>query len=216
MTIVPAATCLLQGSTNRSDAKVPGLSISWLSRLYEFSLTLVFRRPVLGVVLGAILPVIGLQCIRELPVEFFPPADRAQIQIEVEQAAHSSLDATQESVRQIETTVATNQAVLGQSWFVGRSAPTFYYNVVPRRRNTSFYAQAFVDLKPGTDARTTVRELQTMLDQSLPSSRILVRQLAQGPPFDAPVEVCEFLAPTPRHCRSSAGNSELCWRKLRP
>ncbi|MCP4503915.1 MAG: efflux RND transporter permease subunit, partial [Deltaproteobacteria bacterium] len=72
------------------------------------------------------------------------------------------------------------------------SAPTFYYNVVPRRRGTPFYAQAFVDVADGQWPQQVVRDLQTAIDQKVFDSRVIVRQLEQGPPFDAPIEIRVF------------------------
>ena len=189
MTVVPAMFCLLHGRRIRSTDVSSGVSIDWLRRLYESSLKAVFNRPLAGVVLGIILPTVGFLASSSLPEEFFPPSDRAQIQIEVEQSAQSSLAATRQVVDEITVAVGKEPGVTRQHWFVGGSAPTFYYNVVPRRRNTPFYAQAFVDLQPQVDSDFLVRTLQRRLNSDFPSSRIVVRRLNQGPPFDAPVEV---------------------------
>ena len=189
MTVVPAMFCLLHGNHVRSTDVSIGLSIDWLRRLYEASLKAVFDRPLAGVVLGIILPCTGFLAASSLPEEFFPPSDRAQIQIELEQSAQSSLASTRQVVDEIAQAVGEEAGVARQHWFVGGSAPTFYYNVVPRRRNTPFYAQAFVDLHQRVDSDGLVRKLQSRLDREFPSSRIVVRRLNQGPPFDAPVEI---------------------------
>ena len=34
-------------------------------------------------------------------------------------------------------------------WFLGESAPPFYYNMLPKRSNASAYAQAMVQIRPG-------------------------------------------------------------------
>jgi multidrug efflux pump len=77
-------------------------------------------------------------------------------------------------------------------WFLGESAPMFYYNVVPRRKNTPRYGQALVQLKQAEGAREVIHQLQTTLNADFPGARLLVRQFEQGPPFDAPVEVRIF------------------------
>ena len=50
----------------------------------EASLRLIFRFPLIGVLLGLVLPALGFAVARNLPQQFFPPSDRHQIQIEVE------------------------------------------------------------------------------------------------------------------------------------
>ena len=44
-------------------------------------------------------------------------------------------------------------------------------------------------LRDNADARRTVHRLQSKLAGEYPQCRVLVRQLEQGPPFDAPIEI---------------------------
>lgn len=192
MTVIPALISLLRIVPSKRGVFAYGISSALIRKLYEFTLRILFRVPIVGVLLGAILPIMGFAAARTLPEQFFPPSDRSQIQIDVEMPARDTLQATRRAVESIQEVVAANDAVQRQYWFVGGSAPTFYYNVVPRRRLTPFYAQAFVDLEDGTEIGKLVRQLQTDIDQQVPTSRVIVRQLEQGPPFDAPIEVRVF------------------------
>lgn len=189
MTVIPALMCLLKVNPSRGGILLNGLSIEPLTRLYEFSLRTVFRSPAIGVVLGVALPIAGFLAAENLPEQFFPASDRAQIQIEVELPAQETLAATRTTVESIRKIVAQSQQVEQQHWFLGSSAPTFFYNVVPRRRGTPFYAQAFIDLKNANNISSLVRTLQSEIDAEIREGRVIVRQLEQGPPFDAPIEV---------------------------
>ena len=166
-----------------------GLSNQTVLRIYEWSLNFVLKRPILGVLLGCLLPFTGFVIANRLPEQFFPPSDRNQIQIEVELPSRSGIASVQQTVERLNKVVGDFSEVQHQYWFTGGSAATFYYNVVPRRRGTEFYAQAFVDLEPGTETESLIRQLQSVVDLSFPEARILVRQLEQGPPFDAPIEL---------------------------
>lgn len=192
MTVIPAMSGLLNIDPNARGLFAYGLTLAPIQKLYEHSLHSVLRIPVAGILLGAALPAAGFMAASELPEQFFPPSDRAQIQIEVEQPARDSLAATNATVREIRSIVAADALVDRQHWFIGSSAPTFFYNVVPRRRSTPFYAQAFVDLKSNENIGDLVRRLQDSIDSKIPQSRTIVRQLEQGPPFDAPIEVRVF------------------------
>ncbi len=192
MTVIPALISLFPVDPSRRGMLAFGLSNASLGRLYEYSLRVFFRFPIVGILLGMILPIWGFVVVRNLPEQFFPPSDRAQIQIEVELSAADNLQATKQTVDAIRMIVGGYDQVDQQNWFVGGSAPTFYYNVVPRRRGTPFYAQAFIDLKSGSDIGALVRRLQDDIDQRTPQARVIVRQLEQGPPFDAPIEVRIF------------------------
>ena len=74
-------------------------------------------------------------------------------------------------------------------WFLGKSAPSFYYNLISDQQNAAFYAQGIVQLESSEGTVALIRRLQRELDELFPAARVLVRQLEQGPPFDAPVEL---------------------------
>ncbi len=169
-----------------------GVRTPALRRAYDRLLDRILRRPAIGILLGIVLPIAGLLQFAKLPEQFFPPGDRNQFQIELELPAQASLDETLRTVTAMRQQILEHEKVEEVSWFVGESAPSFYYNLIPRRRSTSSYAQAFVQLKAGEEPLTTIREMQSELNELVPGSRVLVRQLEQGPPFDAPVEVRLF------------------------
>lgn len=200
MTVVPAITAMASGSIGRAGEDGSrrrtwwreGFSHPKLSALYARSLDVVFRRPYLGLALGIALPLVGFVQARLLPEQFFPPADRDQIQVELELGAHASLSETLAVTEAIRQQALKHEGVEQVHWFLGESAPTFYYNVIPRRKNTPRYAQALVQLREAKGAREIIHQLQDDLNKVVPDARVLVRQLEQGPPFDAPVEVRLF------------------------
>ena len=75
---------------------------------------------------------------------------------------------------------------------MGESAPAFYYNLIPRQSAVSQYAQAMVLLTTSENQAETIHQLQKLLDNRFSHARVLVRQLEQGPPFDAPIEARLF------------------------
>lgn len=189
LTWIPAVFGLLDGNIAETKRGSRGLRVRWIERSTEWLLGQLYRRPLVGVLLSAALPAIGFQQASQLPRQFFPPSDRAQIQIEVVADPGSSLERVEKAVHPLAQIIAEDERLQTQNWFFGHSAPSFYYNVVPRRRNTEFYAQAFVDLAAKNDAAGIVRELQEKFDKVALDYKVLVRLLQQGPPFDAPVEI---------------------------
>lgn len=163
-----------------------------LSEKYEQSLKTVFGRPVLGLVIGITLPVIGFVAATQLPEQFFPPSERDQIQIELDLPNQASIANTLAATRRIRQEFIKHPRVKHVDWFLGESAPTFYYNVIPRRKNFSNYAQAIVTLDSSEDLPELIHELQRIANQEFTAERVLVRQLEQGPPFDAPIEIRLF------------------------
>lgn len=166
-----------------------GISLPWVTQLYRRFLTGLLKAPAAGIVLGLVLPIGGFIAATQLSEQFFPPADRNQFQIELELASDASLDQTSGLVLELDKVLIAHPQVKHTTWFVGESAPAFYYNVISRRKNSPNYAQAIVTLDSEEDSLELIRELQWELDDLFPAARLLVRQLEQGPPFDAPVEV---------------------------
>ena len=173
----------------RWDWLQQGFANQALAQAYRWSLRTVFRRPWLGVGLSLILPVMGFAVFATLPQQFFPPTNRNQFQIEFELPTQASLAVTQAQVRQARQRALQHPEVDDIHWFMGRSAPPFFYNVLDNRRNAQNYAQGIVQLASTDRLRETIQALQTELDAAFPQAQVLVKQLEQGPPFDAPIEL---------------------------
>jgi len=204
MTVVPALTALLNrftkssfdhtSASSRSSSLLrqtwrEGFSHSGLTQGYRTSLDFIFKYPVLGIALGLLLPVAGFIQARHLEEQFFPPADRDQFQIEVDLPAHASLQETVAITNEMREKLMRRKQVEQVQWFIGESAPVFYYNVIPTRSNSSRYAQAIVQLNTEAGTRELILSLQAEMNRAFPGARVLVRQLEQGPPFEAPIEV---------------------------
>ncbi|QDT85545.1 efflux RND transporter permease subunit [Gimesia chilikensis] len=195
MTVIPAIAALFADPEEDPETGhwwQVGFSHAGLRNAYSKSLDFLFSKPLLGVGLGCILPVSGFIVAGSLPEQFFPPADRDQINIELELSAHASLAETRETIAAIREVVLAHPQVRGIEWFLGESAPQFYYNIIAKRENSSNFAQALVQLNSAHGGQELIHELQQELDRKVPHSRVLVRQLEQGPPFDAPIEVRLF------------------------
>ncbi|WP_031294188.1 efflux RND transporter permease subunit [Leptolyngbya sp. Heron Island J] len=166
-----------------------GFSSPLLSRPYRQTLQWTMRWPLFAIALSLTIPMIGFIAASTLDQQFFPSGDRDQLQVEVEFAPQTAIVQTREQMLQARQVVLENPNVDEVHWFVGESAPKFYYNFTGNRRNQTQYAQAMVQLNTNQNLAELVRTLQTQLDNVLPAARVLVKQLEQGPPFDAPIEL---------------------------
>lgn len=175
------------GSVRRSI-----VSPAWLVDLYHQLLMRLFQHPVVAILLCMVLPIAGFLAFLQLPEQFFPPADRNQFQIELELSGTGSIQETEATAKRIREELLADPDIESITWFLGESAPPFYYNVIPDRKNTSRYGQAIVDTRVGVRTRDIIRRVQTQLESSFPAVTCIVRQLEQGPPFSAPIEVQLF------------------------
>jgi multidrug efflux pump subunit AcrB len=159
-----------------------------LARLYQISLQGLFRAPILGIILGLILPILGFVQVSQLPQQFFPTVERDQLQIEIELPASASIQQTENIALQARQTLLNYPEIQQVHWFLGRSAPRYYYNLIGGQEQAANYAQGFLELAQVAETNL-INTLQAEMDLKFPQARILVRQLEQGPPFDAPVEL---------------------------
>ncbi|MBE7385900.1 MAG: efflux RND transporter permease subunit [Leptolyngbya sp. SIO1E4] len=166
-----------------------GLTLPALAKPYRWSIGRAAARPLLAVALTMTLPLIGFITASTLENQFFPLLDRDQFHIEIEFSSQTAIAETEEQVLQAREVILQHENVEDVHWFVGESAAKFYYNLTGQRENQSYYAQALVQLKSQEGVNTLVPALQTELSEMMPSARVLVRKLQQGPPFDAPVEL---------------------------
>lgn len=140
-------------------------------------------------ILVSLLPLLGFVLGSRLPEQFFPPSDRDMINLEVFLPAASSIDQTKLLTEKLSAEILSEPGVKSLHWFIGRSAPMFYYNLKQGQDNSQYYAQAMLTAEHFSDANRLVPLLQSKLDDQFPEAQIIIRRLEQGPPYDAPVEV---------------------------
>lgn len=198
LTVTPAFAAIFQPAGDRRSEKgnshwwQTGIRLNWLTAHYLITLQWLYRRPLVGVLASLIVPMIGFGLGTTLTEQFFPPADRDQINVQLELPAMSSIARTREVALAARQIMRQYDQITGVDWYLGESAPSFYYNMLANQSNVSQYAQALVQLRHANGSRELIQELQHRLDVEFPSARFLVRQLEQGPPFEAPVEIRLF------------------------
>ncbi|MBF2095153.1 MAG: efflux RND transporter permease subunit [Synechococcales cyanobacterium K44_A2020_017] len=166
-----------------------GLSLPWLARPYRWSTQRATARPLLAIAITLAIPLIGFISAATLDNQFFPLVERDQFQVEIEFASQTSIEQTRANVLQARDVIMAHDNVQEVYWFVGESAPRFYYNIQSSRENQPYYAQAMVQLQSEDGVEPLVQALQRELGDLFPSARVIVQKFQQGPPFDAPVEM---------------------------
>ncbi len=196
MTIIAAlAGRYLERGVDGASDKLGGASHWWqrgirfpaFNRFAETWLTRAFERPLATVGLALILPVTGFVLAGTLGLQFFPPADRDQFEIEVWMPDDASLARTRDVALSIEESVREFDGVEQVSWLIGGSHPQIYYNRIMKQDSNSAYAHAMVQATSEDAAEAIVLGLQPVVDERFPEAQIIVAPFAQGPPVDAPV-----------------------------
>ncbi|MDN3653228.1 efflux RND transporter permease subunit [Thalassotalea ponticola] len=188
---------LKRATSYPSGTKLPnwlteGMHLPRLNALFVQSLQLALTHPKTATLLLIALPLSGFISAQHLQEQFFPPSDRDMFHIEVYLPAQNSLQATYQLTDNISQHIAQYDGIKSVNWFVGESAPSFYYNLVGAKDGMQNYAQAMITTKHFSVANQLIPKLQLALDDKYPQAQIIVRKLEQGPPFNAPIEIRLF------------------------
>ncbi|MEL6348985.1 MAG: efflux RND transporter permease subunit, partial [Myxococcota bacterium] len=167
----------------KDDAEAPTVDprVLWLSRLPA-------QRP--GAIAGAVLGLVVLSGVLApfVKQQFFPGADRDQLVIELSLPEGSHLTETDAVARAVEAALMERADVDNVATFVGRSTPSFYYNLT-RKPQSPQLAQILVDTRDAEDVAAILSWARDFVRQELPGTLYVGRALAQGPPLQAPVEL---------------------------
>ncbi|WP_420861328.1 efflux RND transporter permease subunit [Algirhabdus cladophorae] len=184
LTVTPALAGWLLKTGTPSGIRLPALG-----RGFEALIALSVRNPVRSIAFALILPVLGFAAFPTLTAQFFPGVERDQFYVEVDMPPGTSINKTAAVAQEIDTLLAAYEGVDRVYWSIGQSGPAFYYNITGGRSAEPGYAQAMIKTVTAEDAARIVPQLQAQLDAEFAQARIIVRDLVQGPPVAAPIEV---------------------------
>jgi len=132
--------------------------------------------------------VVAFLSFRFIPQQFFPFADRDLVIVEMQLPEGTHYKKTEEQALLIEKAIRGKPEVLSVSTFIGRGVPAFYYNL-PRIPNAPHVAQFIVRTSDAAAAKKFKFDHEHELAQLSPFANVLVKEIAQGPPVKAPIEV---------------------------
>ncbi len=166
-----------------------GIDAGAVGRLFAHAVRAGIARPVAAIAVALVLPLIGFLAFPTLTAQFFPGVDRDQFHVQVRLDAGASIDATEQLAREIGAELAAAPEVARVHWLIGESAPSFYYNMQMDQDGVARFAEALVTTTSAEATVIAVPRLQAALDERFPRAQIIVRDLTQGPPVAAPVEL---------------------------
>jgi multidrug efflux pump subunit AcrB len=166
-----------------------GLQMPALSQRFAAFLTWSLDRPKRTIAAVLFISLAGFVAATQMTEQFFPPSDRDMFRIQVTLPPQSSIRHTERVARQIHDELKGVEGIESQHWFIGNSAPSFYYNMLQNQDGAAEFAEAMVSVNSFRVANELIPRLQQQLDDGWPEAQILVRKLEQGPPFEAPIEV---------------------------
>ncbi len=182
-----AGIFLKPGQGDRSSSG--GIELPFIGPAFKALLTLSLSAPRLSILAALVPPVLGFIGVTTLPSQFFPAADRAQFHVQLRLPPQSSLEETRQAAMAADALIEAHEAVEDAHWFIGSSAPAFYYNLMMNQDGARNFAEAMVTARSLAGIEGVIDELQTTLSEELPGVQVNARLLVQGPPTQAPFEL---------------------------
>ena len=190
LAFTPIITSRVLSSTSTGKSTWVSQRIDWLiSRLYRPSINFALKRgwiPVVAGVLllggaGALFPSIG--------VSFFPTADKSLLLVSVDLPYSANMERTEQAVRYVEDVLDTTDYVESYTINVGHGNPQVYYNRIPEEYK-KHHGEVMINFKEWDPATfyATLGQLRNAFAQ-YSDARITFRELKNGAPFEAPVEI---------------------------
>jgi multidrug efflux pump subunit AcrB len=161
-----------------------------IHKTYAPLLELALKRPVMTVVLAALVFIGSLQLIPVLGFSLFPASEKPQFVVNVISPLQSNIAYTDSISRLIEKDLRSIPEVTHVSTNVGKGNPRIYYNVIPKNEQAD-YAQLFVQMQENTTTTRKLAIIETLRKKWTPftGAEVEVKNFEQGPPVIAPVEV---------------------------
>jgi multidrug efflux pump subunit AcrB len=155
---------------------------------YRAALEGALKRPWL--VLGVGYSVLAASCLLVplLGSQFFPPAERNQLLVDLELPSTDSLTSMRASVDQAVRLIKGHEEVASAAVFSSGTSPRFYYNVEPKEP-ANYLAQILINTRHEDEVTGLLVKLRQELDRSAPGVRCVVKQLEQGPPVKEPIQI---------------------------
>lgn len=164
--------------------------IEWfIEKYYRPAIKFSLKRGWVPITAGLVLMLGAVSLFPKIGVSFFPTADKTLLLISVDLPYSSNVDRTDKAIRYVENVLDTTQYVESYTVNVGHGNPQVYYNRIPEEYKT-YHGEVMVNFKAWDPARfyQTLKQFRTAF-ANYPDARINFRELKNGAPFEAPVEI---------------------------
>ena len=148
MTVIPAfAGYIEERWPSRGGGRwwQQGFSNPGLSQWYRKTIQIAVARPMIGIGVALVMPIVGFALSPTLTNQFFPAVDRNQFQIQISLPSQASIWETRDSVFRADNILRSYPNVTDTFWTIGEGAPRVYYNVVSLNERVPSFAAGWVN-----------------------------------------------------------------------
>ncbi len=184
------ATRVLRNTKERKESKMMKQFGRFVEGPYRKWLAFSLRKPLVIVVLAGSIFVGSLMLFPLVGVSFFPKAEKPMFFIDVNLPEGSSITETDKAVRFVEERLEAAEDVNRYAANIGRSNPRIYYNIIEKQKQSNL-GHVFVHLEEGVTYEQAAQIIGGLRKdfQAYAGARIEIKELEQGPPVNAPIEI---------------------------
>ncbi len=158
-------------------------------KIYRPALEWSLSKPIWVMVIAGVIFLGSVMLFPLVGVSFFPTADKPVLLVEIDTPEGSNLDATNRAADFVSQVLDTTVFVKNYAANVGHGNPQIYYNRLPENYRKS-HGQFLVNFQEWDPQKfySTLAAFRSSF-QNYPGARITFRELKNGPPFEAPIEI---------------------------
>ncbi|WP_404457665.1 efflux RND transporter permease subunit [Oceanobacillus kapialis] len=189
---VPIFRYIFNRRSKKTMSEAPGLLGKPLNKLADFYadklLNRFSKKPLVVTIIGLIFTTATFGLVLLTPFEFFPPADKEEVTIDITLPIGTPLEETHNVLEDMEEKLNTDNGVYETSVFTGTGTPGLFNSSLSRTGENTGQIVARVD----RDIQTTqglMDEWTDKLRNQYPDAEIFMDTIQQGPPTGAPVTV---------------------------
>ncbi len=160
-----------------------------IRKVYRPSIAFALKRGWVVVLAGFLSLGLAATLFPQIGVSFFPTADKSLLLISVNLPYTSNVERTDKALAYVEGVLDTTEYVDSYITNAGHGNPQVYYNRIPEEYK-QYHGEVVVNFK-AWDPATFYQTLQQLRKafKAYPDGKIYFRELKNGAPFEAPVEV---------------------------
>ncbi len=179
----------------RKQSRTQAFLTGFVEKRYRKWLGFSVKHPKLIVTLALAVLFGSLSLSLLIGVSFFPRAGKNQFFINVTTPEGTGIDRTDRAARYVESVLSTQQEVESVTANVGHSNPRIYYNI-HEKQGKSNYAHLFVLIKKSTGREQMQAAIVRLREEfgKYAGAKIEIKELEQGPPFEAPIAIIAIFA----------------------
>lgn len=161
-----------------------------IHKVYGPFLNRALKHPVITIIIAVIIFIGSLQLIPVVGFSLFPESEKPQFMVNIITPIQTNIYKTDSVTKFVEEELKKHSEINYFTSNVGKGNPVVYYNIGQENERGDF-AQIFIQLEPNTNPTKKLELIEKLrkIFSGYSDAKIEVKNLEQGPPIVAPVEV---------------------------